>query len=45
VRGVSIRRVDLVNDTTTVEVRYETAPVTARAGEEAPLMPTAKAAW
>jgi hypothetical protein len=45
VRGVSIRRVDLVNDTTTVEVRYETPLGEARAASEAPLAPETKAAW
>ena len=44
VHGVSIRRVDLVNDTTTVEVRYETAPGVARGSSEA-AAPAVKAAW
>ncbi len=37
VRGVSIRRVDLVNDTTTVEVRFQTGDRSARAGTEVQL--------
>ena len=45
VRGVSVRSVDLVNDTTTAEVRYETARGDARVGSEAPLAPTTWAAW
>jgi hypothetical protein len=46
VRGVSIRRVDLVNDTTNVEVRFEAAAGSARAGTEARLtVPATKGAW
>ena len=39
VRGLTVRRVDLVNDTTNVEVRYETALEAARAGHAAPPAP------
>jgi hypothetical protein len=46
VRGVSIRRVDLVNDTTNVEVRFEAAAPATRPGTEAQLAaPAAKGAW
>ena len=45
VRGVSIRRVDLVNDTTNVEVRYETALGNARGSSEVPPTPATKTAW
>jgi hypothetical protein len=46
VRGVSIRRVDLVNDTTNVEVRFEAAERAPRPGTEAQMVvPAAKGAW
>jgi hypothetical protein len=46
VRRVSIRRVDLVNDTTNVEVRYEAAGGSAHAGTETRLTASAtKGAW
>lgn len=47
VRGVSIRRVDFVNDTTYLEVRFETAAHTPRIGPEAQLIASSssKAAW
>lgn len=37
IRGVTVRRVDLVNDTTSLEVRYEVAAVYARPEPDAPL--------
>ena len=45
VRAISIRRVDLVNDTTNVEVRFETVGRDAPVVREAPLAATTKAAW
>ncbi|HUF84286.1 MAG TPA: DUF4956 domain-containing protein, partial [Acidimicrobiia bacterium] len=46
VRGVSIRRVDFVNDTTTVEVRFEASGDGARATAEPRLtVATTKGAW
>ncbi|MDP9469767.1 MAG: DUF4956 domain-containing protein [Chloroflexota bacterium] len=44
VRGVTIRRVDLVNDTTTLEVRFEVAAGNAQAGRDVPVAAT-NAAW
>jgi hypothetical protein len=48
VHGVSVRRVDFVNDTTNLEVRFEIAPVDARTQQEARLTApntTTKGAW
>ncbi len=45
VRGVSIRRVDLVNDTTSVEVRYETTLGDTHTSSEPPLASATKATW
>lgn len=45
VRGVSIRRVDLVNDTTSVEVRYETALGDTHTSTEPSLASVTKATW
>ena len=46
IRGVSVRRVDLVNDTTSVEVRFEAAACAPWPGTEAHLAaPAAKGAW
>jgi hypothetical protein len=47
IRGVSIKRVDFVNDTTSLEVRYETADHTPNLATEAQLIvsSSSKAAW
>ncbi len=46
VRGVSIRRVDLVNDTTTVEVRFQAGEGSARPGTEVQVtVPATKGVW
>lgn len=46
VRGVTVRSVDLVNDTTRLEVRFEVAPGVDHADREAPLaVPAANTPW
>lgn len=47
IRGVSIKRVDFVNDTTNLEVRYETAEGNPKLAPEAQLIvsSSSKAAW
>ncbi|MGH2551996.1 MAG: DUF4956 domain-containing protein [Thermomicrobiales bacterium] len=47
IRGVSIKRVDFVNDTTSLEVRYETAVHTPQleAGAQLIVSSSSKAAW